>query len=271
MNARRTRAPGFTLLEITITLAILGVVMTLVYGVFTQTITAKNHTEEVGEQFTSARSALARITQDLLNARQGAAAALPAGQRNANDPPAQPQSRPVATPTPSNSRVYLPQLGLFLGRARSEHRVPLDDLAFSATVRRPTALTYGATDVGIVHYFLAPISDDARDRLGLFRETVFSLSGEGFDPDRPNAATTTLVLPDVVALDFRFFNGKEWGEEWDSTNPRDFAVAPLAVEIELAVASPGATPETYRTAVDLPMLLKNRATELARPGQGRGQ
>ena len=49
MRARAKRS-GFTLLEITITLAILGVVMSIVFGVFAQTIAGKEHAESRAEE-----------------------------------------------------------------------------------------------------------------------------------------------------------------------------------------------------------------------------
>lgn len=251
---------GFTLLEITITIAILGVIMTIVYGVFAQTLSAKARTEEVSDEFTSARSALGRITQDLSNARVTGGSGTPA----ASGTPGTAQAQP--TPTPASSKAFLPQLGLFLGRPRSEQRMPVDDLAFTATIRRPTAITYGATDSGIVHYFLARLPET--ESLGLFREAIYSLSGEAFDPDEPNPAYTTLVLPNVIGLQFRFFDGKEWGGEWDSTNSRDFAAAPFAVEVTLTASNPRGEAETYQTAVDLPLLTKNRAPEPAAASAG---
>jgi hypothetical protein len=146
---------------------------------------------------------------------------------------------------------------MFLGRPRTEQRVAIDDLAFTTTIRRPTAITYGATDSGIVHYFLAALSDET-PLLGLFREAIYSLSGESFDPDKPNPASTTLVLPNVVGLEFRYFDGRDWVAEWDSSQPRSFAPAPFAVQVTLTTSNERGQTESYRTAVDLPMLSRNR-------------
>src|SRR5262245_66664730 len=69
VTGRRKPSSGFTLLEITVTLAILGVVLSIVYGVFAQTIAAKELAERRGDESAGARSALTRMTQDLQNAR----------------------------------------------------------------------------------------------------------------------------------------------------------------------------------------------------------
>ncbi|HUE38679.1 MAG TPA: prepilin-type N-terminal cleavage/methylation domain-containing protein [Candidatus Binatia bacterium] len=47
---RRTATCGFTLLEITVTLAILGVVFSIVYGVFSQTVAGKELAERRGDE-----------------------------------------------------------------------------------------------------------------------------------------------------------------------------------------------------------------------------
>jgi hypothetical protein len=44
-----------------------------------------------------------------------------------------------------------------------------------------------------------------------------------------------LLAPEVVALEFRYFDGAELLDEWDSTAAKNL---PLAVEISLAVANP---------------------------------
>ncbi len=259
MSRRPDTSGGFTLLEISITLAILGVVMTLVYGVFSQTIAGKAHTEEVGEEFTSARAALARISQDLSSAREnGGGGATP--KKDDGESVQSPPGRAMPTPTPAGSKTFLPQFGLFIGRPRTEHRMPLDDVAFTATVRRPSAVTYAAADSGIVHYFVAPLSDQTDD-LGLFREVIYGLTGQQLDLDRPDLGSTTLVLPNVVGLEFHYYDGKSWGTEWDSTNARNFAPSPFAVEVGLAVRNAGGDVETYRTAVDLPLRTANRTPE----------
>jgi prepilin-type N-terminal cleavage/methylation domain-containing protein len=245
---------GFTLLEITITLAILGVVLTIVYGVFSQTIAAKELAERRADDTASARAALARMTQDLQNAR----ASLPGA-------PGQAQAPPRGAPPPARAGApakVLPDRALFLGRPHTEGGVPVDDIAFTTIVRRPTAATFAGMDLGIVHYFVAPLSPQSTT-LGLFRETIFSLSGEEFDPDKANPASSVLILPGVSTLGLRFFDGKDWEEEWDSSDSRNFTAAPLAVEITLGVTNDAGESERYQTAVDLPMIRNIRNPQVA--------
>jgi prepilin-type N-terminal cleavage/methylation domain-containing protein len=249
--------PGFTLLEITITLAILGVVLMIIYGVFAQTISGKELAERRADESASARSALTRMTQDLQNAR--ATLGVVPGQSQGPAPGATPTPRAGGAPKAPSNR------GLFLGRVRTEGGVPVDDVAFTTIVRRPAAATFAGADLGIVHYFVAPL-DPQSPILGLYRETTFSLSGDEFDPDKANPSNSVLILPGVSGLDYRFFDGNDWVQEWDSTDNRNFSAAPQAVEIALTVTNDAGESERYETAVDLPMIRSVRNPQVvARP------
>ena len=248
-----TARDGFTLLEISITLAILGIVMTIVFGVFAQTIASKERAEARGDELASARAVLSRITADLTSVRINRKAA--------------PSAANAAAPTPTPSRSMGPQTirpedGLFLGRVRSDHGVAVDDVAFSTFIRRPTALTYAASDLAIVHYFVDSTADDAKHR-GLYREALYSLAGQGFDPDKVDLGASVLLLPGVVELDLRYFDGKDWVDGWDSTDVRNYAPAPYAVQVRMSVRNENGELESYETAVDLPAMRNAKNPQVA--------
>jgi hypothetical protein len=134
----------------------------------------------------------------------------------------------------------------------ADRKSTLDDLAFTTFLRRPTATTFAASDLGIVHYFVDAI-EPSSPVLALYRETVFSLGGDLFDPDKPNPAASTMVLEGVTELDFRFFDGTDWLDSWDSSDSRKYAAAPSAVEIALSTLDQDGKAERYVTSVDLPM------------------
>lgn len=223
---------GFTLLEITITMAILGVVIAIVYGVFARTLATKEYVETQADEGALARALVTRITRDLRSVAPKVS---------------------LAVPTPPRGVTRAVQSALFVCKKHTEGGVPLDELAFTAFVPRPASLAASATDFATVHYFVLP--DPAHpQRRGLYRETVYGLSGEIYDPDRPNPAGTVEIADDVVGLQFSFFDGKNWGEEWDSTDPRNFGPAPQAVQIVLQVRDDRGAVDVFHTAVDLPIV-----------------
>ena len=142
--------------------------------------------------------------------------------------------------------------------------MPLDDVAFTTWLRRPTATTFAAGDFGVVHYFIAQMAPGSKT-LGLFRETVFALTGDSFDPDKANPANSTLILAGVKGFALRFFDGERWGEEWDSTDSRNFGPAPLAVEVTLGVTNTQGETESYETAIDLPLMQRYPRQLVVRP------
>lgn len=239
------RTGGFTLLEITVTLAILGVVLLIVYGVFSRTLEAKERVESRVDAMAAARATFQRMQRDL----HGMVYRIPTPQQQ---------------PGQVNANVTPPPEPLFLSRDRTEGGVPFDGLAFTAMLARPVTPTLSATDVATVRYTVLP--DPSRPgTLALFRETAFTLSGNEFDRDQPNPQRTVLVLDDVEGLQFRFYDGREWIEEWDSKDPEMRGPAPQAVEISLLLSTGPSQPDVFRTTVDLPMV--PRVQDVAgRPG-----
>jgi prepilin-type N-terminal cleavage/methylation domain-containing protein len=241
---RRADSGGFTLLETIVTLGILGIVLTIVYGAFAQTLAGKERAEARGDDAAAVRVALWRIRRDLGSARPAP------GRPGAGRPSPAARAASASAPPPS---ALVPQRGLFRVRVRTEGALAVDDLAFSALLRRPAAIPFAATDLGIVHYFVAPISAES-GQPGLYRETLFSLAGGAFDSEQPpDPAGATLILTGVVGFEVRMFDGKEWLAEWDSLDSRNFAPAPYAVQILLTRVNDRGESETFRTAVDLPM------------------
>src|ERR1700687_3758256 len=56
---------GFTLLEIMVATAILGIVLTTVYGVLSRAIYAKNHSEERADLYASGRETVLKLADEL--------------------------------------------------------------------------------------------------------------------------------------------------------------------------------------------------------------
>ena len=228
------KAVGFTLIEIVISVGVLSVVLVIVYGVFARTLSQKEHTEAASLQSATARAVIGRMLRDLEVVEAG----TPAAARRTQTP-----ARP--------GELRAAEQFLFVSRNRTESGVPFDDVAFSTTLRTPAIGTLSTSDLAVVRYFVEP---DPRDpgNLVLWRETVFSLSGETLDPESPAPERSIRIADGLAGLEFRFHDGDEWIEEWDSGDLRNFAPLPRAVEITLAIRDPDGTINTWRTAIDLP-------------------
>lgn len=232
---------GFTLLEIAVTLAVLGVVVTIAYGVFARVLEGKQRVEASADEAALARTVLGRITQELRAATFGSTKKLAASAGN---------PVPVGAPTQTAEAAGTP-LG-FVSQDHTEFSTPTDEMAFSTIVRRPVSLAASSSDLGVVHYFLRA-DDGRRDRFILARESLPSLSQDTVDLGEPAVGSSDDLLDNVVGLRLRFYDGEEWLEEWDSNAGRLVGKMPLAVEIWLALEAADGVVASYHTAVDLPV------------------
>lgn len=265
------RDRGFTLLEITITISILGLLLGVVYGVFARVLSAKELVERRAEESAFARSALERMTRDV-EATIVSMGAGPPAQGSA--PPPQRQFGALLLGGGSGSQVSEEGPTVFFESAdRNDLGVSMDELGFSALVWQPSASGAIGRDMAAVRYFI--LSDpDVPARRSLYREMTPSLNASRDDDDveKANLATSSLVLENVAGLRFRFHDGDEWVEEWDSKDSRNFAAVPRAVEIALTVLDADGDPETFRTSVDVPAskLILPQAGAAGAPGAAGG-
>jgi hypothetical protein len=68
-----------------------------------------------------------------------------------------------------------------------------------------------------------------------------------------------VIAPEVRSVKFRYFDGTEWQDSWDSTTLGADTITPIgsprAIEITLGIARPGsknAEPKTFRQVIFLP-------------------
>ena len=208
-------AAGFTLIELMLAVAILGLIMVMLAGSFHAVATGKMQAENrlvAGQQ---SRSVLWQMTNEIRGA--------------------------VQTPNIA-SHVAL------VGEGRMENNTPLDSLSFSTLDpgHRRSLEGFGAEDT--VTYATAP-NPNHRGWFLLTR-TQFS----GLLTSSPNLDNATVVLADnLLALHFRYFDGGIWGESWNSESLPPGRQLPLAVSIDLALAAPGGAPLQLSTMVTLPM------------------
>jgi general secretion pathway protein J len=255
--SERRPTSGFTLLEAMLAVTILGIVATALYGSFSSALRARAIAEDRIEVTRTGRSAVARITDDLT------AAFYPAAE---------------GAPSTATSR--------FLSFPDGTDVAPLDNLTFSAVPDRPSGLVGRSTGQQTIAYFFPDTADrmrpdrpdpDAFDVVDFF--ATFPPRYHLPDDAHPQRllrrqeaavgtgdlapAPATLFLDNVASLEFRFYDGVEWRDDWDSGDRTYPSRLPRAVEIDLALYDATGGVHRFTTAVDLPLADRRNAPRAA--------
>lgn len=207
------RQAGVTLLEMLVAVAIMGVIASLVYGVFGETLSTSRYVERRAQTFATARAAMDWLERDL----RGSYAV----------------------------ELYESDAPRFISAGHSGEDTLTRDaplLDITATTARGTALlAKGAT-----------VAEDAQDR-GDQARIVYRLEREEFAEDEDGLAlaryefrpalpadyesgSRSIIARGIRSVDLRFFDETTDYETWDSTargGPR--GTAPRVVEIRLAI------------------------------------
>lgn len=257
------RAPhprGFTLLEVMLAVTIFGIVALAIYGTFARTLSAKQIVEERADVTRLGRSALARMTEEI-----GAA------------------FYPESVAAGGNRQGG----AIFRSLTGGTEDAPLDALIFSSLSSRPSGSTSHDSDQRVIAYFFHDPSEirDKGERSGRSRdrraptlpadvEDFFAAFGPvrspapGTTPERllrrealmiggdqdlvPQIAT--VFLDNVASLSFRFHDGNDWYDAWDSEDRATYyRRLPRAVEIDLGLYDSDGAIHHFATAVDLPL------------------
>ena len=239
--ARRDSRGAFTLLEVMLAVTILGIVATTVYGTFSRTLRTKGIAEERAEITRTGRSALGHMADEIASAFY-------------------PMPKPAGA--------------IFRSFTSGTESAPLDALVFSALSSRPSGSSGGDSDQRVIAYFFPqrrgrmrtaaadPTDEETEDFFAAFgsprtqvpgieperllrREAVMSAR----DPDARTAATA--FLDNVASLIFRFHDGNDWLDAWDSEDRVNYRPLPRAVAIDLALYDTAGEVHHFTTAVDL--------------------
>jgi prepilin-type N-terminal cleavage/methylation domain-containing protein len=270
----RRPTSGFTLLEAMLAVTILGIVATALYGSFSGALRSRAIAEDRIEVTRTGRSALARMTDDL-----------------------------IATVDPSSEGGAGTATATFFSFPDGTDSTPLDNLTFSAAPDRPSGLLGRTAGQQTITYFFAEaanpmrsdrpdprafdvvdffaafppryqLPDDAQPER-LLRRQAAPASGDDLAPaDGLGPAPATLFLDNVASLEFRFYDGVQWHDDWDSEDPTYPSRLPLAVEIDLALYDATGAIHHFTTAVDLPLANRRHtrpaSTENANRSSGNG-
>ena len=212
------RTSGFTLFEVLITLAILGIVLSILYTTFYQSMDVMAHTEGRAEVIQQGRLILERMTAEL---------------KGTFIPP---------QPSPSKNFIY----GL-VGKSNKEDEDFRDRLDFTTVAYGQADPAEGKRDIGEISYFL----DHEPGARGL---TLFRRQDDGLDGDLLKGGRSLAVCDRVRSLSFLFFDrpgGKQ--KEWSSLEGAHRNELPTRIEIDLKLEDGRGQVHRFRTQVYLPL------------------
>lgn len=193
---------GFTLLELIVAMVIFSIVVSAAYSLFDAGRSVTSRAEFRTQLFQSARAALQAVEDDVRGA--------------------------VMPGTPFDTG--------FIGVNGGSEKEPMDRLEF-LSVNRHTGSAYDVNktidvvrgiDVSKVYYWIE--EDKTRTAHGLVRERPLELTPVNGPVRRDESVVE--VSADVAFVNFRFFDGSDWLESWDSTQTRKL---PKAVEVTVYV------------------------------------
>ena len=205
---------GFTLIELMLAVAILGLIMAMLAESFHAVSQSKLHAEDRLNSERGGRAILWQMSNEIRGA--------------------------VQTPL-APSRV------LMLGAARYQGGVPVNTLTVSTldAGHRRSISGYGSEQ--IVSYQAIP--NPKHRGWFLLERSQYSALGAGKSP------MPIIVADNMVGLKFRYFDGEQWGQVWNSENMSPGRQIPVAVSIDLSLAGPKGEPLAFSTQVTVPMAI----------------
>ncbi len=207
---------GFTLIEMMLAVAILGLILAMLAGSFHAVASGKVQAENHIAMDATARAILDGMANEVRGAVQ---------------------------------TMFLPSRVLLMGESHGYSRQVLDSISVSTLHpgHRRTVEDFGAEDT--VTYTTAPNPEHPGWFL-LLRSQSSSLLGISTGI---NAGEPTLLATNLLSLHIRYFDGNIWTESWNSQSLPPGRQLPNEVAIELTMASRTGAPFSLATMVTLPM------------------
>lgn len=208
---------GFTLLEILISMAILSVLFTLIYGSFNATYRASEQLEKEADTYRLARLAFYYLSKDLSMIYQ---------------------AKPTGAPVPAPPQGSATAASLFRGEDRTRTvdgtDYPDDSIVF-------TAVSHGRTMRD------APESDWARVAYHL--QEGLLIHEEALANER---VVRNEIGDSVLGFNVRYLDpaDRSWATQWDAELKKGL---PAAVEIELILKGPNKEGRRFKTTIEIPL------------------
>lgn len=219
LNAHRSTpsaCPGFTLLEILITIAILAVLATMVYASFDASIKVIERVDKGSDKYREARFIISRLSEELSMA-----------------------FRPKDNSMPE--AIFVGQNSILDGRAH-------DSLRFTSLSHFRSVPDQAASDFNLIEYSLETSPDgNGWVLLHKERDNLYELSGDSFSQ---GGGGQFVIGEDIHGLNLRYFDGKTWLDSWNAENEKGL---PKVVEIKIDFGQAQGDERSFKSWVELPL------------------
>jgi general secretion pathway protein J len=204
MSRARSQSRGLTLLEVLVSIAILALVSSLVYGALDGMQRSRQGIERVGDRYHQGRQALSRMAREL----QSAFVSL---------------HQPLQIANSNRTTVFI---GTDSGSS--------DRLDFTSFSHKRLMRNVHESDQNELSYFMGK-DPDRGDKYDLLRREQREI-----DTDPTHGGVVNVLCEDVTSIDFSYLDQTSgmWVESWDSTQAGSAAQynhVPLQVKIKLVL------------------------------------
>src|SRR5271166_3249045 len=211
---RHLKQGGFTLMELMLSIGLLALIMIILFSSFHAVAASKLQAEARLQSDQEARTLIFMMCRELRGA--------------------------VFTP-------LIPSHVLLVGQAVKQGGMPMDSITFATLDPGHRRALDGFSAEEVVSFSAVP---NPQHR-GWFMLTRSERSGL-IQTANPPSPPPTILATSVISLHFRYFNGFQWLESWDSTSSPAGQALPQAISIELVMGS-GKRPTYLSTTVPIPM------------------
>ena len=204
------RPAGFTLLEVVISVGILAVILTIVYNTFNSSMKAFTAMENQGDAYAQARIVLTRMSEEIASIY-------------------------FATSEKSNTGL--------LGEDRDEYDLPADSLHFTTLSHIRWVKDSKESELSEIGYYLE--TDREMETSFLFRREDWDVDGT-----LEEGGITLELAEGIDGLNFRYHDGAEWVEDWDSKARNGL---PNSIEVTLLMSDVRLERIEFRIEIPVPM------------------